>query len=266
MNNTHTPRKRFGQNFLVDSNIIAAIIAAINPKADQHILEIGPGLGVLTQHLIASKAKVDAVEIDRDLAQHLEARFGNASNFTLHCQDILKFPLQTLQAKTKNKQIRVVGNLPYNISTPLLFKLFDEIHCISDMFFMLQHEVALRLAAKPNSKEYGRMSIMAQYFCSMDIVINVPPSAFDPAPKVNSSVVRFVPHTRPLVKVADHSLLQNIVTQAFSQRRKTIANALKASLNQNDFINLQIDPRLRPENLSLADYANIANYLTAQQE
>jgi len=263
VNNTHTPRKRFGQNFLVDNNIIAAIVAAINPIKEQHILEIGPGLGVLTQHLIASNAKIDAVEIDRDLAQHLEARFSKSSNFTLHCQDILKFSIRSLQSK--NTKLRVVGNLPYNISTPLLFKLFADIDLISDMFFMLQHEVALRLAAKPNSKEYGRMSIMAQYFCNMDIVINVPPSAFDPAPKVNSSVVRFVPHAQPIVKVTDHKLLQTLVTQAFSQRRKTIANALKASLTQNDFIVLQIDPRLRPENLGLVDYANIANYITAQQ-
>lgn len=265
MNNTHTPRKRFGQNFLVDSNIIAAIVTAINPTKEQHILEIGPGLGVLTQHLIDSNAKIDAVEIDRDLAQHLEDKFSKSPNFTLHCQDILKFPIRTLQSKTKNTKLRVVGNLPYNISTPLLFKLFADMDFISDMFFMLQHEVAVRLAAKPNSKEYGRMSIMAQYFCNMDIIINVPPSAFDPAPKVNSSVVRFVPHVKPIVKVMDHKLLQILVTQAFSQRRKTIANALKDSLTQNDFIVLEIDPRLRPENLSLVDYVNIANYLTAQQ-
>lgn len=266
MKNTHTPRKRFGQNFLVDSNVIAAIVAAINPTANQHILEIGPGLGVLTQYLIDSKAEINAVEIDRDLAQHLEARFSKCHNFTLHCQDILKFPIQSIPLKTKNVKLRVVGNLPYNISTPLLFKLFANIDLISDMFFMLQHEVALRLAAQPNTKEYGRMSIMAQYFCNMDIVINVPPGAFDPAPKVNSSVVRFMPHTQPIVKVADHNLLQTIVTQAFSQRRKTIANALKNSLTPNDFIALQIDPRLRPENLSLMDYANIANYITQQQE
>lgn len=263
--NKHTPRKRFGQNFLVDNNIITAIVVAINPKAGQHILEIGPGLGVLTQYLIDSNAEINAVEIDRDLAQHLEARFSKCHNFTLHCQDILKFPLKSISLETKNSKFRVVGNLPYNISTPLLFKLFADINHISDMFFMLQHEVALRLAAKPNTKEYGRMSIMAQYFCDMDIVINVPPSAFDPAPKVNSSVVRFIPHTQPRVKVTDHNMLQTIVTQAFSQRRKTIANALKASLTSNDFITLQINPSLRPENLSLMDYANIANYLTQQQ-
>jgi 16S rRNA (adenine1518-N6/adenine1519-N6)-dimethyltransferase len=265
VNNTHTPRKRFGQNFLIDNNIIAAIVATIHPTPDQHILEIGPGLGVLTQHLIASKAKIDAVEIDRDLAQHLESRFSKCPNFTLHCQDILKFAIRDIKLRNKTTKLRVVGNLPYNISTPLLFKLFADIDLISDMFFMLQHEVALRLAAKPNTKEYGRMSIMAQYFCAMDIVINVPPSAFDPAPKVNSSVVRFVPHAQPTVKVTDHDLLQRLVTQAFSQRRKTIANALKASLTQNDFIALQIDPRLRPENLSLIDYANIANYLNVLQ-
>lgn len=266
MNNIHAPRKRFGQNFLVDDNIIAAIIAAINPQPDEHILEVGPGLGVLTQHLISSCAKIDAVEIDRDLAQHLENKFSNSHNLALHCQDVLKFPLDSIKIKSKNKKLRVVGNLPYNISTPLLFKFFTDISIISDMFFMLQHEVALRLAAKPNCKEYGRMSIMAQYYCNMDIVLNVPPSAFDPAPKVDSSVVHFVPHAQPIVKVTDHNLLQSIVTQAFSQRRKTISNALKIFINQNDFANLHINPKLRPENLSLADYASIANYVTTQQE
>lgn len=265
MTRIHTPRKRFGQNFLVDSNIIAAIIAAINPQPQENILEIGPGLGVLTQALIASHAAINAVEIDRDLTAHLESKFSNANNFTLHCQDILKFPIESIQITEPNKKLRIVGNLPYNISTPLLFKLFNNIHIINDMFFMLQHEVAVRLAAHPNTKEYGRMSIMAQYYCNMDIVINVPPSAFDPAPKVNSSIVRFIPHKQRMVTVVDHNLLQTIVTAAFSQRRKTIANSLKNILTDHDYIALKIDPKLRPENLSLNDYANIANYITAQQ-
>lgn len=263
MTKTHTPRKRFGQNFLIDKNIIAAIIAAIDPIAEQHILEVGPGGGVLTDALVTSKAKIDAVEIDRDLARALQKRFS-AANFTLHCMDVLKFPIAELKIDSKSKKLRVVGNLPYNISTPLLFKLFNHINLIDDMFFMLQHEVALRLAAKPNSKDYGRMSVMAQYYCDMEIILNVPPSAFEPAPKVNSSIVHFTPHLKPIVDVIDHDLLHTIVTQAFSQRRKTIANSLNPLISNTDLSALQIDPQLRAENLTLYNYAQIANYITNQ--
>mgnify|MGYP000001598525 CR=1 FL=1 len=262
MTRIHTPRKRFGQNFLVDSNIIAAIIAAINPQPQENILEIGPGLGVLTQALIASHAAINAVEIDRDLTAHLESKFSNANNFTLHCQDILKFPIESIQITEPNKKLRIVGNLPYNISTPLLFKLFNNIHIINDMFFMLQHEVAVRLAAHPNTKEYGRMSIMAQYYCNMEILIQVPPHSFNPAPKVDSCIVKFTPHLQPTVNVTDHTMLQNIVTNAFSQRRKTISNSLKGFISAEELLNLEIDPKLRAENLTLIDYTNIANYIS----
>jgi 16S rRNA (adenine1518-N6/adenine1519-N6)-dimethyltransferase len=261
----HTPRKRFGQNFLIDNNIIAAIIAAINPLPGQHILEIGPGEGVLTEALVASKAKVDAVEIDRDLAQQLQNRF-TVNNFNLHCIDVLKFAINELKIQSKDHKLRIVGNLPYNISTPLLFKLFNDINIITDMFFMLQHEVALRLAAKPNTKDYGRMSVMAQYYCDMQIILNVPPTAFEPAPKVNSSVVHFIPHLKPTVIVANHDLLHEVVTQAFSQRRKTIANSLKPLINSASLNALQIDPQLRAENLTLFNYAQITNYISAQGE
>lgn len=259
---THTPRKRFGQNFLVDHHCIDGIIAAINPQQDQHILEIGPGQGALTKSLVSSGAIIDAVEIDRDLAQYLQQKFSKNGNFTLHSADILKFSLSTLIPERKPHKLRVVGNLPYNISTPLMFKLFSELSIINDMYFMLQREVALRLIAKPNTKDYGRMSVMAQYYCEMQIVLDIPPTAFSPQPKVDSCIVRFIPHVQPVVNVANHALLQEIVTNAFSHRRKTIHNSLKNYITSDELTALQIDPQLRAENLSLIDYTKIANYLT----
>lgn len=264
MAKTHIPRKRFGQNFLIDHNIITNIITAINPGPGQHILEIGPGKGILTADLIASKAIVDAVEIDRDLVEYLQQRFS-ARNFTLHNMDVLKFSLQQLNINAVNKKLRIVGNLPYNISTPLLFKLFTQINLIADMYFMLQQEVALRLVAQPNSKDYGRMSIMAQYYCDMQIILQVPPTAFEPPPKVNSSVIHFIPRSKPIVKVFDEVLLHHLVTQAFSQRRKTIANSLKTAISNAELTALQIDPKLRAENLTIQDYALIANSISQRK-
>lgn len=257
----HTPRKRFGQNFLIDDHIIEEIIAAINPHRDQHLVEIGPGQGVLTRSLVASGAKIDAVEIDRDLAQQLQQDFGTHKNFHLHCADVLKFSLFQLVDQRKPHKLRIVGNLPYNISTPLLFKLFADLDLIQDMYFMLQKEVAQRLIAHPDTKEYGRMSIMAQYYCDMYIIINVPPSAFSPQPKVDSCIVQFVPHVEAKAHITDQKLMHDIVTNAFSHRRKTIANSLKDFLTAEELTALHIDPQLRAENLTLMDYTNIANYL-----
>ncbi|HSX20362.1 MAG TPA: 16S rRNA (adenine(1518)-N(6)/adenine(1519)-N(6))-dimethyltransferase RsmA [Gammaproteobacteria bacterium] len=258
---THHPRKRFGQNFLIDTHIIKQIVAAIHPVPKQNILEIGPGQGALTAELVASGATIDAVEIDRDLAQHLQQEFIQYKNFHLHCADILKFELAELAVERKTHKLRVVGNLPYNISTPLLFKLFENVNNIQDMYFMLQREVAHRLTAHPNTKEYGRMSVMAQYYCTMQVILDVPPTAFSPQPKVHSCIVHFTPYIEPQIVVADHALLQDIVTHAFSQRRKTIANSLKDFISQEELIGLQLDPKLRAENLRLMDYSNITNYL-----
>jgi 16S rRNA (adenine1518-N6/adenine1519-N6)-dimethyltransferase len=267
VSNFHTPRKRFGQNFLIDQNIIDDILDHINPQAGQHIVEIGPGQGALTESLIDSGAHIYAIEIDRDLAKLLEQNYSKHKNFKLHCADVLKFELNDL-IKSHTK-LRIVGNLPYNISSPLLFKLFNSIDIVEDMFFMLQREVALRLSAYPNSKEYGRMSIMAQYYCDMHIVVDVPSTAFDPAPKVESCVVQFIPHAKPKVAVKDHKLFQHIVTEAFSHRRKTISNALKKYITPDQLQQLDIDPQLRAENLTIEQYANITNYvgtLTAAAE
>jgi 16S rRNA (adenine1518-N6/adenine1519-N6)-dimethyltransferase len=257
----HTPRKRFGQNFLVDAGIIAGIINAINPQKNQHIIEIGPGQGALTSSLIASGAKIDAIELDRDLAAFLSSHFANKANFKLHSADILNFDLNTLYSQDSKRKLRLVGNLPYNISTPLLFKLFENIEIIEDMYFMLQKEVAERLAAKPNSKAYGRMSVTAQFYCDMQIVLDVPPASFDPAPKVDSSIVYFKPHAIQNIKVHNQRLLQRVTTEAFNQRRKTVANALKNLISSAELQQLEIDPSLRPENLTLSDYAKISNYL-----
>lgn len=257
----HTPRKRFGQNFLIDKNIINAIISAIDPLPGQHFLEIGPGSGALTQGLVASGAMIEAVEIDRDLADFLQQEYCHAANFNLHICDVLKFPIHDLGIKTKDQKLRVVGNLPYNISTPLLFKLFAQMAQISDMTFMLQHEVALRLTAQPSTKDYGRLSVMAQYYCDMQIILAVPPHAFNPAPKVDSSIVRFVPHAQPRALAQDLDLLHDVVTHAFSQRRKTIHNSLKAFLNSATLQELNINPQLRAENLTLEDFVKISNFI-----
>ena len=256
----HTPRKRFGQNFLVDHLIIREIIANVQAIPGQHIIEIGPGQGALTKGLIASGAQIDAIELDRDLAARLTEEYANKANFTLHSADILKFDLAALYANNPQQKLRLVGNLPYNISSPLLFKLFDNIGCIYDMHFMLQREVAERLTATPGTKQYGRMSVMAQYYCYMQIVLDVPPASFDPAPKVDSSVVYFKPHVKPDTVVQSSRILQQITTQAFGQRRKTITNSLHSLITAQELQNLEINPMLRAENLTLADYVRIANY------
>lgn len=262
----HTPRKRFGQNFLIDTVIIENIIAAIDAQPKQHIIEIGPGPGALTRALIESGATVDAIELDRDLSAHLLNTFASYKNFTLHNADILQFDIRDLFNKSSKQRLRVVGNLPYNISSPLLFKLFADIDIISNMYFMLQKEVAERLTAVPSTKEYGRMSVMAQYYCNMQIILDVPPYAFDPAPKVDSSVVEFIPYTKPEIVVSDPKMLQYVTTLAFNQRRKTIANSLKPLLKSNELQQLNIDPTLRPENLTLAQYAQVTNYIAERQK
>ncbi len=253
---THNPRKRFGQNFLVDDYIIDSILDAINPKPDQHILEIGPGLGALTSHLVASGANITAIEIDRDLSLILLNKFSSCKNFQLQNIDILKYSIPL------DNTLRVIGNLPYNISTPILFKMFADISHIQDMFFMLQLEVGKRLIATPNSKEYGRLSVMAQYFCDIEIILNVPKTAFDPQPKVESCIIHFTPKHNTTDEVIDSKMFYNIVTSAFNHRRKTISNSLKDFLSASELESLNIAPNLRAENLKLDDYIRISNFLS----
>jgi len=259
--NTHQAKKRFGQNFLVDGNIINRIIRAINPQAGEHLIEIGPGLGALTNHLVDKKCQLDVVEIDRDLAQKLEAQYIDAPNFKLHLIDALKADFGALSKA--DQPLRVIGNLPYNISTPLLFHLLTFKSCISDMHFMLQKEVVDRLASPEGRKTYGRLSVMVQYHCHVEPLFVVPPSAFNPAPKVESAIVRLRPRSRTTT-VTDPSFFAQLVNACFQQRRKTIRNGLKLVLKELPADCLQnIDLGRRPETFSVEEFIDLANQLSA---
>jgi 16S rRNA (adenine1518-N6/adenine1519-N6)-dimethyltransferase len=253
----HRARKRFGQNFLHDANIIQRIVNTINPAIGQHIVEIGPGQAALTTPLVKSGARVDAIELDRDLAAWLSSHFAADSNFRLHQSDILKFDLSTLSAEPRG--LRIVGNLPYNISTPCIFHLLSYAPLIDDMLFMLQLEVVQRLAAVSGDPQYGRLGIMAQYHCQIDHLFDVPPGAFRPAPKVTSAIVRLRPLRERLHAANDEVLFQRVVRDAFSQRRKTLRNVLKPLMKETGATKLPVDLSLRPENLSLADYVGLSN-------
>jgi 16S rRNA (adenine1518-N6/adenine1519-N6)-dimethyltransferase len=221
----HQARKRFGQNFLQDQAIIDDILAAISPSSDEHMVEIGPGQGAITAPLLDSGAKVDVVELDRDLIPILERKFSGKTNLTIHAADALSFDFTSLVNETK--PLRVIGNLPYNITTPLLFHLLDQAEHISDMCFMLQKEVVERICAQPGTKSYGRLSIMIQYYCEAELLFIVPPEAFDPIPKVDSAIIYLKPLSTPRGGKADIVALNKLVTTAFSQRRKTLSNTLK---------------------------------------
>ncbi|MGH8750978.1 MAG: 16S rRNA (adenine(1518)-N(6)/adenine(1519)-N(6))-dimethyltransferase RsmA [Burkholderiales bacterium] len=251
----HIPRKRFGQHFLVDAEIIAAIIAAINVQPADSVVEIGPGLGALTQHLVARLKHLHVIEIDRDLAAQLTRDYP-AHQLTVHNCDTLQFDFSAL-----GTDLRVAGNLPYNISSPLLFHLTRYAYCIRDMHFMLQKEVVERMAAAPGSRVYGRLSVMLQYRYVMRQLLVVPASAFKPAPKVESAVIRLIPRTRHELHAQDEAGFAQIVTRAFTQRRKTLRNSLNPHLTAEDFKNLELDAGLRAENLSCDDFVRISNYL-----
>ena len=255
--NKHRARKRFGQHFLIDSNIVTQIVSVINPQKNDHIVEIGPGLGVLTEALLSCVPEMDAVELDRDIIPLLVKRCENLGNLTLHEADALQYDFKSLAGD--KRPLRIVGNLPYNISTPLMFHLIESSQIICDMHFMLQKEVVNRLAAQPGNKDYGRLSVMMQYHCRVDSLFDVPPGSFDPPPKVNSAVVRLVPYSKPPVKVNDVKVLEKVVTQAFSQRRKTLRNTLKPLISAEIMKGLGIDPVRRAETLSLEEFAILSN-------
>ena len=253
----HKPRKRFGQNFLHDKMIIQKIVNSINPRQGDNIVEIGPGEGALTELVLDKIGAMNVVELDRDLIPLLKIRFVLQDGLAIHQADALKFDFCQLQEG--DKKIRIIGNLPYNISTPLLFHLFDSNHCIKDMHFMLQKEVVDRIVANPGDSAYGRLGIMMQYFCHADYVFTVKPGAFRPAPKVDSAIVRLVPHDNPPVDIADFDVFSKLVNFCFTQRRKTLRNILKGQLDVSQIENLDIEPTIRPERLSLEDFTNIAN-------
>ena len=253
----HVARKRFGQNFLENQAIINNILQIIAPNITDHFIEIGPGKGALTEYFIDKVNSLDVIELDKDLAHHLRYKYSN-KNITVYQDDALKFNFAKL-AKTV-KKLRIVGNLPYNISTPLLFHLLDYRHIINDMHFMLQKEVVLRLCAQPKQKNYGRLSVMCSYFCDAVMMLDVPPEAFNPQPKVDSAIVRLKIKENIQNIAKDLTLFAHIVKTAFSQRRKIISNTLKTIFTFEDFNKLNINCKSRAEELGVADYVALANY------
>lgn len=252
----YLPKKRFGQNFLADALIIQQLINTIQPKQSDHLIEIGPGLGAITLPLLPLVNKIDAIELDRDLVPLLTNKTKGIGNLIIHQQDALSLALN--QFTEESHSVRVVGNLPYNISTPLLFHLFEQKIFIKDMHFMLQKEVAERLSAEPGSKQYGRLTVMAQYHCEVEVMLTVPPHAFNPAPKVDSAFVRLTPISPPL-PANDLKKLESIVKKAFAKRRKTLFNTLKESITKERLLSLNIDPNQRPEQTTIENFVQISN-------
>jgi len=255
----HRARKRFGQNFLVDERLIGRIVRSIAPRQEDNLVEIGPGKGALTGPLVESCPQLNVIELDRDLIPVLLAQFAIHPKFKIHQTDALKFDFATL-GSTENR-LRIVGNLPYNISTPLIFHLLSFQGLIKDMHFMLQKEVVERLAALPDEKNYGRLSIMAQYYCQVENLFEVPPESFDPAPKVDSAIVRLTPHETLPCEASHIDKLALLVRTAFSQRRKTLRNSLKSLGVEIPAQALNIDLSKRAENLSLKDYVKLSNLI-----
>jgi len=254
----HVAKKRFGQNFLTDQGVIDSLVSAISPKTDDLMVEIGPGLGALTKPLLQKLDMLHVVEVDRDIIAWMQKEYAKNS-ITIHNSDALKFNFTSL-----GEHIRVVGNLPYNISTPILFHLLDNVKVIIDMHFMLQKEVVERMVAEPSTAAYGRLSVMLQYRLQMEYLFTVPPEVFEPAPKVESAFVRCVPHATLPYIANDETLFAKVVTAAFGQRRKTLRNTLKGLLDDDGFHALNIDSQLRAENLSVADFVAIANHLSSK--
>jgi 16S rRNA (adenine1518-N6/adenine1519-N6)-dimethyltransferase len=255
----HKARKRFGQNFLIDHGIIRDIVRAVHPHKDDVIVEIGPGKGAITQLLADSCDNLSVIELDRDLVPWLKVKFEKHPNFQLFQADALQFDFA--QLVKDDKPIRIVGNLPYNISTPLIFHLLSYSTQVSDMHFMLQKEVVKRMAAKAGDSAYGRLGIMVQYYCDVENLFEVPPTSFDPAPKVDSAIVRLVPYKDLPHKATNIKTLESLVNVAFQQRRKTLRNALKQLLAPDVIEQLPIDTSARAEEISLAEYVATSNLL-----
>ncbi|MBK1680647.1 16S rRNA (adenine(1518)-N(6)/adenine(1519)-N(6))-dimethyltransferase RsmA [Rhodocyclus tenuis] len=258
----HRARKRFGQNFLVDRGLIGDIVNAVAPRREDCVVEIGPGLGALTEPLLARVDHLHVVEIDRDLVARLRRRFP-AERLTVNEGDALSFDFASLP-RAAGSHLKIVGNLPYNISTPLLFHLADFADSVRDMHFMLQREVVERMVAEPGSSDYGRLTVMLGYRFVIDWLLDAPPEAFDPPPKVHSAVVRLIPRPVADRQAVDEALFARVVAAAFGQRRKMLRNTLKGIVSDAGFAALGIDPTRRAEELPLADYVRLANWLAAQ--
>jgi 16S rRNA (adenine1518-N6/adenine1519-N6)-dimethyltransferase len=253
----HRPRKRFSQNFLTDDAVIASIVQAIAPRSGERLVEIGPGLGALTRPLAALVQPLHVVEIDRDLAAKLRRDFDPAV-LIVHEADALAFDFASL-----GPGLRVAGNLPYHISTPLLFHLRESAHALRDIHAMLQKEVVDRIVAKPGSSEYGRLSVMLQYRFEVEVLLDVPSAAFRPEPKVESAVMRMIPRAAEALRARDERALEDTVASAFSHRRKTLRNTLGKVLSAADFSAVGVDPQARAQTLSVDDFVRIANYRRA---
>jgi len=254
---SHQPRKRFGQHFLCDQGVVHRIVDAISPKPHEHLVEIGPGQGAITIPILRLVKHLDVIELDRDLIPELEERSRNARSLHVHLADALSFDFASL--KQDERKLRVFGNLPYNISTPLLFHILTFAPIISDMIFMLQKEVALRIAAEPSSSDYGRLSVMVQYHCKAQLLFNVGKNSFYPPPKVESSIIHLIPYaTLPFI-AHDYCLFENIVKAAFSQRRKTLRNSLRDHMTDEMWEQLSVSSTLRAENISVQEFVQITN-------
>lgn len=257
------PRRRFGQNFLRSAGVIARLDRAIAAREQDHLVEIGPGRGALTQVLLQSACRLDAIELDRDLATPLRAAFSTYPGFTLYSADALTFDYRALA--DDGRPLRVVGNLPYNIATPLVFRLLEHASRIRDMHCMVQREVAQRLTAERGGKHWGRLGIMTQFHCRAELLFEVSPEAFDPPPKVQSAFVRLTPHPRPPFPNADRQQLAKLVRAAFARRRKTLRNNLSGLLSAFDIAADDIDPGCRAESLGLEDFVRLSHRMTLKK-
>jgi 16S rRNA (adenine1518-N6/adenine1519-N6)-dimethyltransferase len=261
MQKHHFPRKRFGQHFLHDVRVIQYIMAVIAPKKTEKIIEIGPGLGALTQYLLPLIGSLDVIELDRDIIPLLQKKCAALGELHIHQADALRFDFSQLTRQPHS--LRLVGNLPYNISTPLLFHLFNYIALIQDMYFMLQKEVVERMAAQPNEEAYGRLSVMVQYYCRVEMLFVVKPNAFTPPPKVDSAIVKLIPHTTIAYPAQDIKLFEEVVRLAFNQRRKTLKNSLQTLITADQLLSLNLDPTLRAENMHVESFVQIANFIAS---
>lgn len=258
------PKKSFGQHFLHEKRYIERIVSAIAPRPEDVVVEIGPGEGALTLPLLASAGKLTAIELDTDLIPGLQARAASVGELRIIHSDVLKVDFTALARERGVERLRIAGNLPYYISSPILFHCVDHAAAIRDMHFMLQKEVVERLAAGPGGGDWGRLSIMVQYHCRVEHLFNVGPGAFNPPPKVDSAIVRLVPHAVLPHPAKDHRLLERVVREAFNQRRKTLRNTLKQLMTAAEIEAAGVDGSLRPEQLDLAAFVRLADKLSEQ--
>ena len=252
-------RKRFGQHFLTDKTIIHTIVQIINPTVKQNICEIGPGLGAITLPILKKINQMHAVEIDRDLAQELQVKCKDIGTVIIHNADVLKFNFNDIA--DPNQPMRLIGNLPYNISTSLLFHLLNFSSLIMDMHFMLQKEVVDRIIAKPGHSQYSRLTVMVQSYYDVESLLDISPDMFTPPPKVNSSFLRLMQNDVYEKKIKNRNLFNNIIDTAFNQRRKTIKNSLSSIVSRQQLENAIIDPDLRPQEISIQQYIKLSNQL-----